>query len=252
MTKRMKRQDMALTAASPLTKLRRLPFKLIPRDTQRGDTSEDTTSLIHKMERSGMAKFTNPMLMLKARGLYCRKMLDRATVAKQCGLNVSLVDRWIVLYGWEDERRQTEIKWYERVSTLRRTKLDCDVRHDRMFQDLETLIEDTIARGRNETDPNKMLEIKDIQMLAAASKTCMESRRKIHKKDAAEKITTQVLAIQGEGVFGNFANMMANILAPNGGERIKAIDHSPASPEVQALDNPDSVDHASGEDVEFE
>jgi hypothetical protein len=183
-------------------------LKIIPVDYRSPEDREaDLRSLILRLERQGRCKTASPMRMLRARALYCNKFLDRAAVARAVGVTVGDVDHWVLVDGWEKQRHENEFKQYQKVAGVRRRVMpDIDEKHDRMFHNLEALLEDTVFRIKRdeiEMDP------KDLVSLANAAKTCMEARRTIHKKEGPAR--RHVFELEDPTLLNEFAAMVMDL-----------------------------------------
>lgn len=216
---------------TPKRKLRLLPVDVVD------DRNADMQQLIRQLERTGDLRIVAPAKMLQARTLYTKKMYSRKKTAKTVGVSLDIVDRWADSFGWDEERKKTEFDWFCKVTEVRRKSIDIDERHDRMFHDLETLVEDTLRRMRVAGDVNP----RDLATLAGALKVTMEGRRTIRKMETG--VTRKVLEFTAnETLFTEFMELVAETASP------EAV---PAPPrQITAAVAP--VIHASAEDVEFE
>jgi hypothetical protein len=145
--------------------------------------------------------------MLRARTLYCRKLRDKADVAKTVGVTVGDMDRWIMTQDWEKLRHETEFKYYQRVTGIRRKSIpNIDEKEDLAFHNLESLIEDTIFRIKRDE-----IEVppRDLVSLANAMKICMDSRRTIHNKEGPAK--RHVFQIDDPTLLNEFTGMVLDL-----------------------------------------
>jgi hypothetical protein len=173
------------------------------------DREADMSSLIVRLERQGRLRTVQPIKMVQARALYCRKLRDKRTVAAAVGVSVGDLDRWIMTQGWDELRHKTEFKYYQRVTNIRRKAVpDIDAKHDLGFHNLEGLIEDTIHRLKQQ---DVTLPTKDLVALANAYKTCMESRRVIAKKEGPVK--RHVLEMADPELFNEFAGALIDSIS---------------------------------------
>lgn len=210
-------------------------LQLIPVDVQERRT-ENFHALMQQLERSGNLRVINPAKMLQAKALYVRKMMSRRRTAKAVGVPLEVIDRWADSFGWDAEKKKIEFEWFQKVSEVRRKTVDIDERHDQMFHDLETLIEDTlrVMRKNNTATP------RDISVLAGALRVTMEGRRTVRKMEGPA--TRKVIEFQNNPqLLEEFIELANELALPNVAQTPPRI-----SAEVAA------VDHSVAEDVEFE
>lgn len=183
-------------------------LRILPVDYESPEDREaDMNSLILRLERQGRLQTVQPIRMMRARTLYCRKLKQKSEVARAVGVTIGDLDRWIMMNDWDKLRHETEFKYYQRVSGIRQKAFpDIDSKHDQMFHNLESLIEDTVFRLKRD---EKELEPKDLVALANASKTCMESRRTIHNKEGPVK--RHVFSIEDPTLLNDFTNMVLDM-----------------------------------------
>lgn len=117
------------------------------------------------------------------------------------------MDRWIMTQDWEKLRHETEFKYYQRVTGIRRRSIpNIDEKHDQAFHNLESLIEDTIYRiKRDEVE----VPPKDLVSLANAMRICMDSRRTVHNKENPAK--RHVLEFQDATLLNEFTSMVLDL-----------------------------------------
>lgn len=213
---------------------------LEPVDTKH-DHDADTVNLLRRLERNGDVQAVAPHKIVLGRNMYVKKFYSYAKIARQLEVDKSIVMRWATAFNWEEEKEREQFEQYQKISSIRKRTIDIDERHDRMFQNLETLVEDTLRQFQNgDVD----VEVKDLKTLADVASKCMESRRTIHKREQSR--TTVVSELQANGVFDKFASMMESAVLDEPNE-LKQI-------EVKVLDNePKRIVHAEVvEDLEFE
>lgn len=172
----------------------------------------DAASLIRYLERTGECPTVKPYLMMRARSLYIRKLMDKRDVARAVKVEVGMLDRWIAQFGWEDLRREEEFRLFRKVAGVRKRILgeeNIDEKHDLMFHSLEALIEDTVFRiKRGELE----CSVRDLTSLASAARTCMDSRRTIHRKEGSP--TRHIHELQDGSLLDEFAAMLTDTVAP--------------------------------------
>lgn len=175
-------------------------------------TEQDMRRLIHRIERTGRIRTVTPLKQMQARRLYCRQFASKHDVSKKVGVPIYILESWVLQFGWDEIRAKTEFRLYQRVTGIRRRCIpNIDEKHDQMFHNLESLIEDTIfklKRDDTEVDPRYLTA------LAQAAKTCMEARRTIHKKEGP--INRHSIEVTEGGVFNEFAAMLVNATGKGG------------------------------------
>lgn len=170
-------------------------------------------SLLWHLQHTGQVRLTKPMQMLRARKLYCIKLQDKRDVAKEIKVPLDIIDGWITQFGWDELRQKREFEIYQGVAGIRKKVLpNINEKHDLMFHNLESLIEDTVYRVKRSqgTDKEIMLAPKDIATLATAAKTCMDQRRIIHSKEG--KISKHVLELQDGTMLAQFQEMLTGAM----------------------------------------
>jgi transposase len=170
------------------------------------DREADMRSLVKRMERTGKLRTVAPAKMMHARNLYVTKLRSKRKVAKAVGVTLDVLERWIHQFAWDDLRQKREYQLYQKVSGIRRKAIpDIDQKHDQLFHNLESLIEDTIYRIKRD---EIAISPRDLPALATAARICMDSRRTVHKKEGP--VSRHVHELSDHSVFHEFASMLTD------------------------------------------
>lgn len=187
--------------------LKRRRFQLVPLEEESIDIS-DYEALKEALTVAGNTQVLQPAQMLKARNLYCTELLDKHIVAERLSIPINQIDHWIAIFGWNIARENREHRLFEKIANIKRKVVpDIDTKHDLLFHNIESLIEDTIYHY---TQSDTLPEPKDIGTLTSAAKTCMESRRLVHKKEG--HVSKKVIEFQNSGLVDQFAEMLTGLL----------------------------------------
>lgn len=187
-------------------------------------------SLIRRLQRTGNLKVVSPLIMMRARRLYVTKLRTKEEVCRECEIDKATLERWIFQFCWNELREKREYQLYQRVSGIRRRSIpNIDEKHDLMFHNLESLIEDTVYRIKRD---GLTIPAKDLTALAGAARICMDCRRTIHKKEGPA--SRHVVELQDHSVFNEFAAMLTDVVSnptmkidvANPGEVMKQIPYS--------------------------
>lgn len=156
----------------------------LPVDLEPEDRPENYPSLLKYMEKTNGIEHTNYMQVRRARHLYVTKQEPVDAVAHDLGLPESIVERWIVIYGWEEERdRRLFNKWNRLNKLSQRLSPNTDERHDRIAGTIEQVIERMLQQHQD----GGGLSPKDVATMASTLKTTQEIRRTVRNRQKVNK-----------------------------------------------------------------
>lgn len=153
---------------------------VVPQDLYASERPEDYGSLLAYLEKTGNVKFTEFAQMRRARNLYVTQGLDVATVAKRSKVDPHVLDRWVTLFGWEEERDRRVFAQFQKISGFRkRLSPHTDERHDRLAGTIESIAERLMQSHQDGETP---LSVRDLSSIANLLKTTMDIRRTVRDK----------------------------------------------------------------------
>lgn len=145
----------------------------VPMEVIRRDHPDNFPSLLRYLQARGKIKHTSNVVMLKARNLYFNhKSPER--IAKILNIDINIVDKWVLVFGWDDERDRRLFNQFRQVSDVDRMYgKDCSVKHDRIAGSIESMAERLLQRN----DEGETLTPRDLNTLANTIKSTQEIRR---------------------------------------------------------------------------
>lgn len=157
---------------------------VLPVDIESEDKPENYPSLLKYLEEKNGITHTSYMQVRRARHLYVTKQEPVDAVAADVGLPESAIERWIVNFGWEEERdRRLFNKWNRLNKLSQRLSPNTDERHDRIAGTIEQVIERML---QNHQDGGS-LSPKDVATMAQTLKTTQEIRRTVRNRQKVNK-----------------------------------------------------------------
>lgn len=219
----------------------RPPMVLVPMDLN-GKSADDHSSLTKYYESTGKIRHLTYAQQLRARHLYLQgKNAD--VISKDTGLACSVIERLVVINGWDEER---DLRLFSRFRNLNkladRLAPNVDERHDRIAGTIETVAERILHAHFD----GQTVGINDLKRLAETLKTTVEIRRTIRGKRAAgsDNTLTHKVELPDESQTERIAAALTHALlgAKDADFKVKASTHR-----IQI-----GVGETIGSDMEFE
>jgi hypothetical protein len=152
---------------------------------------EEPRTLLKLLALNGKVSAHSQIQLAKARHLFVKEGRNAEDIQSAIGVKAAIVNRWALLFGWEEERDAHQFKKYRAaVSIARRSGVNIDARADRIMSRVEGVVEKLIteheaAVARGEPGP---LSPKDLAALASCIKTTHGTRRESRRaNDGVEK-----------------------------------------------------------------
>lgn len=150
--------------------------------------TDTCTSLTQQLATSGRIKVLPETTMLRAKHLYVTKGLPVKVIARDLDIEPTVIERWAHLFNWHDMRTERERQQYQRVLGIRRSFTpNIDQKHDRLYNSIEGLLEDTLQHMQNSDQPVTPAQLRT---LSSVLKNCQDGRRIIQGKE--QNITKNV------------------------------------------------------------
>lgn len=148
--------------------------KKIPLDLQPQDRPENFPSILSWLNSTGNVDLTTKAELLKAKHMYIRGD-NAANIAKAVGHDVNVIERWALIFDWEEERDRRLYEKFRKVSGLRdRMSRSLGERHDRIAGSIEQCAERLLHQHQNSQEE---LAPRDLATIASTIKTTQEIRR---------------------------------------------------------------------------
>lgn len=159
---------------------------ILPMDLNAGERPDDFSSLTKYLERTNRIKHLTYAQQMRARHLYLRGKNPRI-VSEDTGLDCSVIERLVVINGWEEERDKRLFSHFRNINKLAdRLAPNVDERHDRIAGTIETVAERILHAHFD----GQTVGINDLKRLAETLKTTVEIRRTIRGKKGTTNETT--------------------------------------------------------------
>lgn len=145
----------------------------VPMEVIRRDHPDNYPTVLRYLQAQGKVKHTSNAVRLKARNLYfAHKSPER--IAKILNIDVNIIDRWVLIFGWDDERDRRLFNQFRQVSDVDRMYgKDCGQKHDRIAGSIEAMAERLLQRQ----EEGETLTPRDLATLASTIKSTQEIRR---------------------------------------------------------------------------
>lgn len=182
---------------------------VVPEDLYEDERPEDYKSLLHYLESKGRVKVTEYGQMMKARNLYVTKGMGVRETATKCRVDEAILERWIMLFGWEEERDKRIFNSFRKLAGFReRMSPHVDQRHDRLAGTIESVAERMLQAHQ---DGTSSLSTKDLSTLASVLKSTMDIRRVVrNKSNPADRKEVDVRLSMPENIE-NVAHMIQSL-----------------------------------------
>lgn len=159
-------------------------------------------TLLQELHLQGHVKAHSQVQMAQAKKYYVKDGLGPKEIYAQIGVDETLVRKWILLFGWDEERDRHEFNKYRKIVGLARDRgVDIDGRADRLMAKIETVVEEILEKNKehmSEKNPLGLLKPKDLAILANCVKTTHTQRRETRKKGSGgENKNPLPVAFQG-------------------------------------------------------
>lgn len=145
-----------------------------PKDIARvvlGDNPDDYPSLLAYLEAKGQIKHISQVQMYRAKFLYMRGY-SLEQIANAVHLEPPIIDRWAVLFGWDEERDKRLFEQFRKLNTVSNGYGgDLAQRHERIAASIEQAAERILEKGNGQVNP------KDLSTIANVLKTTQDIRR---------------------------------------------------------------------------
>lgn len=147
-------------------------------------------SLIEYLQDTGQLHKVTSAQLGKARHLFVTKQLNTSRVARMLKLPLAVIERWVVSFGWEEERDRRMFETWRKLNKgfRERQSAGLDERHNRIFGQIESVAEQLLQDHQNSYDDpafeDKRLSAADLKSLTMSVHAAMECRRTIHNKRA--------------------------------------------------------------------
>jgi len=210
-------------------------------------------SLQAYFKKQGKLTETNTAQLYKARHLYVTRCVPPSEISKSCGIPFALVERWVIIFDWEERRDKLLYKRYKTIQGLdqaTRSK-NMDERHDRIATTLEGTIE-TVLHKSSDPDDEFELQPKDIVQLARALKDMQGVRRVVHNKPTQKVDVQKKITLDTEGSFNNMRDAIGGLFGAAGDKNSLMEDQESKHLKVMAEVISNSAQDAEFEDVEDE
>jgi len=152
------------------------------------DDPENYPSLIKYLEAKGQLKHGVYAVMLKARNMFlAAKSVE--DIARQLGIDVQMIDRWALLFSWEEERDRRMFEKFRSINgAMQMFGEDLNKKHERIAASIEGVAERMLQRT---SDGRDTLSPRDLTALASVLKSTQEVR-KAARGEGTKKSTTVV------------------------------------------------------------
>ncbi len=142
---------------------------------------DEPTSLLKQLELQGNLKAHSELQMTLAYKHYVREGMRPKEIAKLIAVRSDVIEKWVVLFGWDEHRASHELsKWRNVASIANKKGIDVDARADRIMHTIEGAVEallhehyDALKTG----DTERLLSAKDLATLASCIKTTRGERK---------------------------------------------------------------------------
>lgn len=188
---------------------------ILPVDVEPGEEkSQSYPTLLKVLEKEKGLKHTTQAQVMKARHLYVTMNRSVKQTAKVVQVDHKIVERWIMAFGWEEERDRRLFEQFKKISGHRDyMSPHTDQRHDRLAGTLEGVMERML---QDHADEKIDLTAKDLSTMASTLKQTMEIRRTLRNKSGpVEKKELQVTHDLHSETIDKIATMLSD-----GGERL--------------------------------
>lgn len=182
-------------------------------------------SLIDFYEKTGRIHKTKMAQVYKARHLYIAKFYNAASVAKTIKVPLSVVERWIQVFGWDMERDRRLFVQFKKFNQLTKTDQALDERHDRLFGSIESIAEEYLNKAQDEQGTLDMTALKNLTDILQKTMTARRTLRKV--EDPAKRVTHSIESPE------LFKSVMAAVLDTLPKADAKLIAHTPAPQEIK-------------------
>lgn len=158
--------------------------KHIPLDLQDRDMPENYPTLLKYLEATGRVKHTTRAQMFRARHLFLRGV-NSVKIANELMLDPACIDRWALIFGWEEERDRRLFEQFRRF-TGGGSKYGANLgeRHDRIAGNIEQVAERILHQHQN---GELNLSPRDLSVVASIIKTTQEIRRTARNENISKK-----------------------------------------------------------------
>lgn len=163
--------------------------------------SDEPRTLLQELALNGKVTAHSQVQMAMARKYFVKEGKNTRQIQDLVAIPQRKLDKWVLLFGWEEERDKYTYSKYRKVANVARRKgIDVDARADRIMGTIESVAERMLQNhlddeASGETD--NLLSPKELAVLAACVKTTHGQRRIATGRDKVEK-TEHTVAFLGK------------------------------------------------------
>ena len=179
-----------------MAKLERRHFKMgRPRDIKAiddHDSPDNYPSLIKYLEAKGKIKHNTYALMLKARNMYLTGSSVDA-VAKHLSIDINIVDRWVLLFSWSEERDRRLFEKFKSITGASQFLAeDLNRKHDKIAGSIEQVVERFLQRTSDGKETLTPKELSSITSILKATQEIRNTARGVTKKGNSAELNVNV------------------------------------------------------------
>ena len=156
------------------------PPRIVRMPAMRKDDPDNYPSLLRYLQATGKVQHITQATLMKARNLYLQG-INSGEIAKQLFTKVEIVDRWALIFSWDEERDR---RLFDQFRTIAGTDQiygkNIAQRHDRVAGSIEQVAERLLQKH---TNGEITLSTQDLGRLAATIKATQEIRRTSRNED---------------------------------------------------------------------
>lgn len=152
---------------------------------------DEPRTLLQALALNGNVSAHSQIQLAKAHQLFVKEGRTAEDIQPIIGVKAAVINRWALLFGWEEERDAHQFKKYRSVVSMARRKgVDIDARADRIMGKVENAVERLIEEHESRLAAGEpgLLSPKDLVALASCIKTTHGTRRESRRaNDGIEK-----------------------------------------------------------------
>jgi hypothetical protein len=169
---------------------------------KRSQVDDEPTSLLRTLELSGNLKAHSQVQMELAYKHYVRESMAPKEIAKLIAVRPDVIEKWVVLFGWDEDRAQHQLNQWRKVASIAHKKgVDVDKRADRIMHTIESAVESLLHQHHEATrrgEEEGQLTAKDLATLATCIKTTRGERNEARGK-VKNSVTEHRVRLDVEG-----------------------------------------------------
>lgn len=208
------------------------------RPIEKTTPKEQAGSLLKLLDKSNDLTLITQTQIKTVRRMYLSQLMDKKVIAEKLGVKYSIIDGWVTLFGWEEERtRQLQDRMSQLIGKTVKHSPDFRERCDRIFANFESIVEEFLQSHHDLEDAK--LSPRDLKTLQSVAKDCLEIRMNLHgqspKKES--KVTVDMNSQVNVDVLHSLGSMVVDAVGQN--PTIKDIESKkPLS--IEVVDSPES------------